>query len=309
MRSWFVKAAIFATLVGCDNPVTPSPPPPVSTTTIPAPPPFNPGPMFSYDNVRGVLLFAGTQGSEGELRTLIGHIRTQWRNKSLAFNVCTETAEWESTPWADGEAPFSKENLENLRRFLKITAEEHVFVRLNIFCTVRDNHGWMNARAEEYVHTVVGIVLPYNHVLLSVGNEPWHPSSWLRSNNRVRQVRDWIREAGWQGEIGADDNIGCAGCSFEYSYRNLGMRPDFHPYRNPDPNQNALNRIYEINGPSIISEPTAYSSWSDGTCCTSDQQQIITYMRRAERAGHVWFFHSTSGLNWPREAFEWLPPQ
>lgn len=311
----YAVAALAIVVLSCDNlgdtPVGPDPVPPPPTTTVPPePPPHNPGPDFSWTNTRGVLLFAGTQGSEHEVSALVRYVSVRWPSKNLVFNVCSEVAEWESTPWADGPHAFSTENLGNLTRFLDTTAELGVLVRLNIFCTVRDNHSWMTQNAERYTRTVTKIVNDYNHVFLSVANEPYHPNSWFHNRDgRVRQVRDWARSAGFRGPMGADDNIGCPGCSFVYGYRNLGFPPDFHPYRNPDPNQRALDRIASENGGwAIISEPTAYSPWRDGNCCTSNKEQITSYMNRAERAGLTWFFHSTFGLEFPRRPLpEWIP--
>lgn len=306
-----IIVAISAALFGCDEPVvgpTPPPPPPQTTTTIPLDPPFNPGPMFDWHNVRGVLVFAATQADEGTLRSMIGSFRAAWPSKQLALNVCSETAEWEHTPWADGPPAWSDENRENLARFLAVTADEGVLVRLNIFCTARDNHGWMNEHWMRYTQFIVNEVRIFDHVLLSVANEPYHPNSWLRSGDRVRQVRDAARAAGFSGPMGADDTVSPRGNDYRYAYASLGFDADFHPFRIPVPGPSDFDRLVEENPPPvIISEPIAYSSWREGGCCTDDQDVILSYLRRCERRNIIWFYHSTDGLEWPRKGFEWIP--
>jgi len=289
---------------------SPAPPPPVVDT--PAPSPVNPGPSFSYDSARGVLLFAGTQGTEGEVRSLISRVNFLWPNKQLIFNTCSETAMWEETPWADGPPALGKENLENLQRFLTTTAEMGTMVRLNIFCTVRDNHRWMDIHWEEYTIKVAEIAKEFDHVLLSIGNEPHHRNSWFKhSISRIREVRDVSRMAGFRGPMGADDNLECAECSYTYAYTSLGFTPDFHPFRYPsDPGPGAFRKLVEINGlPLVISEPTAYSEeWRDDRCCTGDRERIIRYFHRAEREGITMFYHSTRfGLEWPQQTGGWIP--
>jgi hypothetical protein len=70
-----------------------------------------------------------------------------------------------------------------------------------------------------------------------------------------------------------------------------------------------LRALVAANGlPLIISEPTAYSDDFEGRCCTSDQQQILSYFRRAEREGITMFYHSTWGLLFPRQVEpDWIP--
>lgn len=267
---------------------------------------------FSWANVRGILVFPGTQASEGQILQLDNRLKATWPGKVITYNVCSEVAEWEQTPWADGPPAHSQENLENLERFLRVTAAAGSQVYLNIFCTVRDNHGWMNQHGEQYAKTVGEMASEYNHVLLSIANEPYHPNSWFRQNldARLRRMRDAARMAGFQGPMGADDNIGCPGCSFVYGFRGLGFDANFHPYRNPNPSKRALERIAEENGGwAVITEPTAYSSWREGGCCTADREEIRRYKNQAEAAGLVWFFHSTNGLSWPAVVahFEWIP--
>ena len=304
--------ALVLSLIACDpvNISGPSPspePPPPEVVLGPAPPVFR-GVPFSWSPTRGILVFAGTQANAHQIQILNQKLLSAgWPTPT--YNVCSEVSAWESTPWSDGPPPFSKENLDNLRRFLQVTAELGSQVRLNIFCTLRDNTNWMKLNAQRYTKVIVRIVNDFDHVVISIANEPWHPSSkYLRQNANMRKVRDWIRLAGWKGLIGADDNIDSAGTSFAYTYRNLGFIPDFHPYRNPDPNGRAMDRMVAENGlPLIISEPTAYSKWRSGICCTKSKQQILDYMHRAERRGIIWFYHSTSGLIWPKETFEWIP--
>ena len=307
-------------LVSCDPPIitgpdpTPEPPPP-DEGPLPEPPVAR-GPSFAWDNVRGLLLFAGTQGTEPELSGLIQRFRTAWPHKQFAINVCSETSFWkeQGAPWNDGPAPFSQENLDNLRRFLRVTAEQGVMVKLNIFCTVRDHHDWMDKNWERYVKKIVGIAKEHDHLVLSPANEPGHNRSWLRGINRVRMVRDAIRTAGWRGLIGVDEGISpkrnSDGSLFnvKYSYRHLGFIPEFHPFRDPGPKAKDFRQMVRVNGlPLVISEPTAYSTTFGGRCCTSNKGVILGTFRHAERHGIVMFHHSTTGLLWPDERFKWIP--
>jgi hypothetical protein len=278
------------------------------------PPPVEPvrGRPFEWaPNSRGIVLFAATQSTTFDITRLDSRIKSRWSGKNLIYNVCTETTEWERTLWkaADGPDALSEENIENLKRFLDNTAKLDSLVWLNIFCTLRDNKGWMDRNFEQYTRIIARIASKYDHVLLSVANEPYHPNSWFQHRvDRVRQVRDIAREVGFTGPMGADDNIGCPGCSVEYQYRSLGFDPVFHPHRNPDPSKRALRRLRDTNGYAIINEPTAYSSWLEGRCCTSDKNNIIRYMRNAEELGIIWFYHGTDNLSWPFGEIEWLPP-
>ena len=285
-----------------------APPPPVEETPVE---PVSRGRLFSWDDTRGILLFAGTQATESEIRTLDARIRSLgWPTPT--YNVCSEVSEWEQGPWSDGPPAKGEVNLTNLRRFLTVTAELDSQVRLNIFCTVRDNFKWMRMNLEEYTTRVAKIASEYDHVALSVANEPHHPSSYFKHNMpAMRKVRDVARMAGFTGLIGADDGLGCPDpdvCNFEYQYKSLGFIPDFHPFRNPDPGPGTLKALVRINGlPLIISESTAYSTWRYSGCCTDSKDNILVYMRRSERLGIVWFFHSTDGLQWPQIPFEWIP--
>ena len=291
---------------------TPSMVPPPSTEESPPSPPVSRGNMFSWADTRGLLIFAGTQASESQIRQLDSRLRALgWPTPT--YNVCSETAEWEGTLWADGPTALSDKNLENLQRFLRVTAELGSQVRLNIFCTVRDNHLWMRENLTSYTTKVAIISAQYDHLSLSVANEPYHRDSYFKHNlEAMRQVRDTARMAGFGGLMGADDSLGCPDpkvCNFEYQYRSLGFLPDFHPFRSPDPGQGTLRALVEVNGlPLIISEPTCYSAWRDDPLCTADQARILGYMRRSERLGIVWFFHSTDGLQWPQKPhFDWIP--
>ncbi len=275
-------------------------PPPVGPGP-PVIPPHDPGRDFSWSNVRGYLLFPGTQLSEGEITAIDQKVKGRWPGKTLTYNICSETFGRgpQGVEWPAGPAPFSGDNLANLERFLDTTARLGSQVKLNIFCTMRDNIGWMRANAARYAGVVGQIAAEYNHVTVSIANEYYHPASALRDGSRLRELRDKVRAAGFRGYIGTDDNIGCPGCSVVYNgaLRALGFTPDFHPYRSPNPTRNALRRIARENGlPTIISEPVAYSTSRTGRCCTDSKAEIRRYMCDAEAEGLVWFFHSTDGL-------------
>lgn len=274
---------------------------------------INRGIDFSWDGTRGALLFAGTQGTEPQLRALIARFNSVWPGKQLVFNMCSETSGWFGTLWALGPPALSPENRENLARFLRVTAETGTLVRLNIFCSVRDQLGWMDKYAEQYARQVATDVRDFNHVFLSVSNEPVHPDSWFNRPNtmeRLRRIRDIARLAGFVGPMGADDGLARGAGVYEYAYSHLGFVPDFHPFRNPDPQRKHFRRLVAANGlPLIISESTCYSTWHDlGGLCTDDKEQILDYLRGAEREGIVFFFHSTDGLQWPQKPhFDWIP--
>lgn len=288
---------LIAATIACDPPTMPTPPPPPPVEPPPDPPPFNPGVPFSWDDTRGILWFPATQASEGDIQAA-HDLAKAVGYPTITWHVCSETVEWEGTglldpPWgaADGE-----ENLVALRRFLDTTAILGDQVLLDVFCTVRDNHGWMAANWERYVRLIGGIVAPYNHVAIHIANEPWHPRSWLRDKEvLMRDAQSILRDVGVRGPIGADDNIGCPGCSFQYGYRWADWS-DFHPYRNPNPTAAALRRMERENGkkPVVISEPTAWGA--DGGCCTTNFAEIQRYICDIERAGMVAFYHSREGL-------------
>jgi len=231
------------------------------------------------------------------------------------YHVCSEVARWEGTPWADGPEPFSDENIENLNRFLKTTAELGSHVLLDVFCTVRDAPNWIANNGEQYARTVGEIISKYNHVAVHVANEPWHPSSVFRNTSLLRTMRDAIRQGGFQGEIGADDNAGRRGDTrYNGDYRALGFWPDFHPWREKDgedfvPRTADLRDMRDRNpwGRVVISEPIAYSEWRGGGCCTDNRNLVTQYMRETENLDMIWTYHSTDGLEWPTKSFGWIP--
>lgn len=299
-----------ALLFACDRTITM---PDVPADNIPEPIPINYGIDFSWDNARGFLLFAGTQGTENQLRALIVRINGLWFGRQLVFNACSETSGWSRTLWALGPPAMSHENRENLERFLRVTADTGTLVRLNIFCSVRDDTRWMDQWAEKYAAQVASDVKKYNHVILSVSNEPIHPGSWFNKPNtmeRLRLIRDVARTAGFDGPMTADDGLRRGAGVYEYAYRSLGFSPDFHPFRNPDPQRKHFRRLVAANGlPLSISESTCYSTWHDlGGLCTDDKEQILTYIRGGEAEGLVVFYHGSDNLQWPQKPhFDWIP--
>ena len=315
----FTAAAIYA----CEETVItgPSGPPPPTTSVPPDEPPFSPGVMFSWDDTRGILVFPGTQASEPQIQALDNRLRNMgWPTPT--YHVCSEVAEWEHTLWADGEPAFSKTNLDNLRRFLRVTAEMGSQVLLDVFCTMRDNHAWMSANdvrgtnAERYATTVADIAKRYDHVAIHVSNEAWHPDSWFRGRlGRIRLIRDTLRIAGFRGLIGADDGVKPGNLVYNPDYRRLGFWPDFHPWReikgkDSPPSRSDFREMRQRNGDLVvISEPIAYSSWRTGGCCTDSRELVTRNMCDAEAEGLVWFLHSTDGLQWPAlvSHFEWIP--
>ena len=291
-------AVIFAAVPGCnDSVVSPTPlelPRPTEPEPLPpSPPSVSRGVRFSWEGTRGIVLFPGTQGTRSQIEHLDAKLHSAgW--PMITYNACSETGAWEHTPWNDGPPPFSRENLDNLQRFLTVTAELESQVKLNIFCTLRDNTGWMEANAQRYTRTVAKIAAEFDHIVLSIANEPYHPNSkWLRQPGNMKRVQYWARLAGFHGMMGADDNVTRSG-NMSYQYRNLGFTPEFHPFRNPDPGPGWFDRLQRAHGLVVISEPTAYSVWLKPPkgreldwCCTDDKSQILAYMRRVETRGMV----------------------
>jgi len=315
MRNWLILMAIIVAVNCNDSMVSPTPLE-LPLPNEPEPPPLAPvsrGVMFSWEGTRGILLFAGTQGTKGQISHLDSKLHSAgW--PMVTYNVCSETGAWEHTPWNDGPPPFSQENLDNLRRFLTVTAELGSQVKLNIFCTLRDNTDWMVTNAKKYTRIVAEIASKFDHIVLSIANEPYHQSSkWLQRLDNMRRVRDWARLAGFHGMMGADDKAGRDG-NVSYQYRSLGFTPEFHPFRNPDPGPGWFDKLQRAHGLVVISEPTAYSVWRKPPkgrerdwCCTDNKAQILSYMRRVETRGMVWFYHSTVSLEWPLSSFDWIP--
>lgn len=330
-RFWLALVFTAIGICACDESVItgPSgggdPPPPTTTSTPPEDIPFNPGVTFSWDDTRGILVFAATQASEAQIQALDNRLRMSgWPTPT--YHICSETWRWDGTPWAIGTAPFSKQNLDNLRRFLRVTAELGSQVLLDVFCTVRDDKPWMNARneselknAERYAITVAEIAKDSDHIAIHVANEPWHQDSWFdERTDRLRLIRDTLRMAGFRGMIGADDNGARPGdTKYDSGYRSLGFWPDFHPWRHDGmgrdlvPTRDDFREMRERNpfGRVVISEPIAYSSWRTGGCCTDNRELVTRNMRDAEAEGLVWFFHGTDNLQWPTlvQHFEWIP--
>ncbi|KKM19393.1 hypothetical protein LCGC14_1656060, partial [marine sediment metagenome] len=165
-------AVIFAAVPGCnDSVVSPTPlelPRPTEPEPLPpSPPSVSRGVRFSWEGTRGIVLFPGTQGTRSQIEHLDAKLHSAgW--PMITYNACSETGAWEHTPWNDGPPPFSRENLDNLQRFLTVTAELESQVKLNIFCTLRDNTGWMEANAQRYTRTVAKIAAEFDHIVLSI---------------------------------------------------------------------------------------------------------------------------------------------
>lgn len=306
--------AILAFLIvfcpACDDPPTrPSPPPPTTTSTPPTPPPHNPGRTFSWDNTRGFLLFPGTQDVKSDI------IGMHWRLRRanwpvITWHVCAEVAQWEATPWRDGPHQWSVENRINLQRFLDTTAELGDQVLLDVLCTIRDDPSQGMGAYLEWANYVGGVASAYNHIAIHIANEHWHPASQVRDVGRIRQLRDALRQAGFDGPIGADDNFNLGDITYNPALRALGFWPDAHPWRNPDPTNLQIKEMVQKNGGFlVISEPTAYSRDYSGGLVTRSRRQITDYMRACEDVpGCVYTFHSTCpGLEGLVCNPDWIP--
>ena len=139
------------------------PPPNAPPAESPAPA-FNPGVDFAH-GTRGILVFAGTQATEGQIQALDSRLRGMgWARPS--YHVCAETADWEHTPWADGPPAFSRENFENLERFLQVTAELGSQVLLDGVCTIRDTASF--DRIVKFTEKVGVIAAPFDHVAMHI---------------------------------------------------------------------------------------------------------------------------------------------
>ena len=306
-------AFLLLLFVACEEPPTAVPlPPPPGEGSPPAPPSEEPptGRNFTWDGARGIVVFAGTQAAEGQILALDARLRERgWENPT--YHVCAEVQSWEGTPWADGPPAFSEENLENLRRFLRTTAALGSQVLLDVVCTMKED-GTPWEEILQWTHQVGKEVAPFSHVAIHLGNEIWHPRSSLRQRpDRWRAMRNALRAETFSGPIGADDNSGSPkDTRYNSELAAIASWADFHPFRNPNPGPGTL-RAYARNGPVVVlSETTGYSTdplFRDQLCCTGSREEIRAYLRRAEAAGLIFFYHSTDGLLWPTVHFEWIP--
>lgn len=347
MKRWLtILGMALAILVGCDNssvtgPSPPPPPPPPVDPEPPSPPPFNPGSPFGFTGTRGILVFPGTQATETDIRALHNRARAAGFPR-ITWHACAETVEWEGTPWLDftinggPDDVYTRENLQNLINFLTVTADLGDQVIMDVFCTVRDNHKWMEAQGlyEGPFHPdalsgsnwwIWSTLVAYNsrefeHVAFHIANEPWHPASWFRNDlrgvSKLRDARDSMRLAGFRGHIGADDNLGRPGDHrYNREYRDLGFWPDYHPWREDADGNDLIPTSAELEdikrknpfGTGVFSEPIAFSPWRGGGCCTDNKRLVTRYMERVERLDMMFIYHSTSGLEWPGQQFDWLP--
>lgn len=296
----------------CNGHTGPTPPPTTTTTTTTVPP-HDRGIPFSFRNTRGILVFPGTQASAGEIRQLdIRLARAGWPRPF--YHVCAETSFWraQNIPLPGGPQPFDDgENVENLVRFLDTTAQLGSQVLLDVYCTVRDARpeAVPDDRFFAWAGKVARIASEYDHVAIHIANEWWHGGSRLRDEAAMRRAH-WNIRLYFSGLVSSDDNFNPGDIRFN-SIGGILQWPDAHPWRNPDPNLRQIQDMVDRNaGFLVISEPTAYSSWSNEGCCTKSKAQIMTYMQRCESTpGCVWTFHSTDGLRWPAEvsSFEWIP--
>lgn len=301
----------------CDGPTNPNLPPTDPPVVDPPDPPptHNRGVMFSW-NTRGILVFAGTQASEIQIRNLDGRLRSLgWPTPT--YHVCAETSFWDAqgAPWPAGPDPFDgEENLANLKRFLDTTADLGSQVMLDVYCTARDARESVlpSERFFSWAQTVGKVASQYDHVVIHIANEHWHQGSRLRSLPAMREAKHRLRRH-FHGAISSDDNFNPGRIRFD-SLGGLLEWPDAHPWRSPDdPNKREIERMVELNGSIVISEPTAYSEEEEfyrQTCCTDDRERITRYMNRCEStSGCVWFYHSTDGLGWPARSpsFDWIP--
>ena len=302
---------VFALSIACNEDIAgptplPIPLPPPGPATKPSDPVFNPGVDFVH-GTRGILVFAGTQATENEIQALDSRLRgLGWSRPS--YHVCAEVADWEHTRWSDGPPAFSKENLENLDRFLAVTADLGSQVLLDVVCTIRDTSSF--DRIVEFAQIIGNRIKDYDHVAVHIANEYWHPSSNIRNTVYMQWLRDTIRVAGFKGMIGTDDNAGRPGqYIYDPALRRLGFWTDFHPWRIPVPNRHDFRRMVQRNPePVVISEPIAYSSeYGDEGCCTASREVIMDYVCGAELEDITMYYHSTDGLLWPSKNFEWIP--
>jgi len=303
-----------ATLIACqEGSVTlPQPPPmepPPATTTIP--PPINRGVPFSFQHTRGILVFPGTQASEGEILALDAQLRSLGWPRPM-YHVCAETSFWQAQgiPWPSGPTPFDgTENITNLKRFLDTTASLRSQVLLDVYCTVRDARREVvpDERFFRWARTVGDIASEYDHVAIHIANEYWHGGSRLRTRSSMQTAHDQIRSGGFVGLVSSDDNFNPGDVRFD-SLGGILQWPDAHPWRNPDPTPSQIEDMVRKNGTLVISEPTAYGGRSGG-CCTTNRNQILKYMRACEDiSGCVWMYHSVCGLGWPAQCtFDWIP--
>ncbi len=280
-----------------------------------------PGLPFSWESTRGILVFAGTQATSSQILQLDSRLRSAGWPRPL-YHVCSETEQWlPPIPWPAGPSALSDENLDALMTFLSATAGTGSQVLLDVFCTVRDDPVWMDEHAVEYARTVGRIASEFAHVAIHIANEPWHGGSWFDNRvDRLKLIRDVLRDAGFMGPVGADDNASRPGdVVYNRDYRDLGFWADFHPWREDAegndlvPRRKDFREMVDRNPFSpvhVISEPIAFSVDREGGCCTDSRDLVIRNMCDAEAEGLVWTYHSTDGLSWPSLVahFSWIPP-
>lgn len=296
-------------LAACDGQVGPTPVNIPLPTPNPAPPSevvFNPGIPFAH-GTRGILIFPAIQAAEDRIRALDARLRSLgWARPS--YHVCAETADWEHTPWNDGPPAFSCENLENLDRFLRVTAELGSQVLLDVVCTIRDSSNFN--RINEFAGIIASRVKNFDHVALHVANEHHHPSSNVRIVSQIRELRDTLRTAGFRGMIGTDDKATRHDMVYNPALAALGFWTDFHPWRVPGPpTRRQLQTMFDLNAaPHVISEPIAYSpDYDSENCCADSRALIKQHICDGEEVGFTMYYHSTDGLLWPDVDFEWIP--
>ena len=298
---------------------TPPPAPPPPTTSIPPPPdPFNPGAQFRLVGTRGMLVFAGTQASSGEIQDLWARtVAANW--PTVTWHVCSEVSRWaaQGAPLASGPPENSDENIENLIRFLDTAADLNTQVLLDVFCTIRDARPSSITDQEllEYAQRIALIANEYNHVAIHVSNEWWHGGSRLKENAMMDRAYNVIN-AHFDGLISSDQNMTRNNKRERFDTRGGRLEwADWHPFRNPDPTARDLEIIAGVNPGAWISEPTAYDPDAPKNprrdlCCTANKQQIMDYMHNAERVGLIWTHHSRCpGLLWPQlcASPDWIP--
>jgi len=300
-----------------DPPTRPTPTPP------PAPAPGPPSPplaaQFAWDDAVGFTAFSATMGSEGEVRAL-------W-HRALAngFNtarVCAEVQTWGFTGYLpDGEPAESEENIENLRRWLKVTASiPGAQTLLMPVCTMKED-GTPLTNVTSWVRFVAKEAAKYPNVAIEVVNEVWKTDSSLRSTEIKIQLLREARASCPQCPLGMDDKFNRPSDVYPRKLRRFVDFPSAHLWRDPpNPGPRVFRRMVQNNGGLLVfSETVPFGDADDRARYPSisgrnpnhiaDRNRVINLLKSCYSVpGCVLFLHGFRHLGYPDGAsLPWFP--
>ncbi len=322
-----ILAAILA-LFACQddncNPSGPSPTPPNTTTSAPPAKPPRVDIPPAIDDLKIYSAFALALRDEATIRAIVADAMSKGWN---TCRVCGEVEGWPGMASMALGSPLlasylpkgprvdTPAALENVHRILDVTARiPGASVLLVPVCTMKEN-GRTFAEIKDWTRKVGDLAGEYEHVIIEAVNEHWHPRSSLRADTTVLELIKLLQDRSGH-QVGTDDNYHRGHLDY-----NPALRPhvDFlsaHPWRNPDPNRQDIQRMVDkAGGQLVLSETTSYVTpeqmdlyFPNGSgLVTSNKKQIKTYGRRCKRTpGCVFTFHSVDGLKC-EGPFAWMP--